>query len=687
MKDKINYYKILKLSLIPVNLLLVLTFLLNYLNLLPVFWKSIYVFYFVLIINTAFLTLKIKQIHENKIESNIIVYLSKYFFLLSLIILALNQFLKREVVINNLFYIFGISIALGFLTFYSSRNKVETELELEKIDEGKIEAARKKNFESKFTNLNRVPIVGNIIKFMYKEGWYYSIGLIFIILIGLILRVWNIWNIPFQADEIYHALTIRSGNLVPTLDSRLDLYSLYPRGLIVHYLGMLGNILFIKPEIGLRVFGIICGLAIAVLSYYFLKKYYSKKVGILCSFLFSFDLWLLEFSRYARFYIYTLFFMLVISFILYKSPSLKPRWIKSKFIGLIVFGTISPYIFNEYLFFFYLILFCSFLMIKIKGLSFRTILKIKAFPLLIGGILYVISNYIINSRFFPKVTSNFNSYSLVQIKFLINNYIIFLIIFLSLFIYLLLSKIIFKYSFLSFLNWLGLGTIISFVIINYLSYNETVRVLLFLLIWLVVIFSIGISFIKHEIKYAIILLVIIFSVAQLINIPYKIGDMYSNEKIVYEKQPLLLDYLPSKEVINQIEGNYLAAVCVNGLFTRYYFDKKPDYVARWNSPSYITINERLYERTNLVLAITKPEEINEIIRGLDKPIIFDICGTAYPINNQFYLEYLNKPYALEVPPELIKEIENATCKKVFMKRDGYSRDILVCPEDQCQLCD
>jgi len=72
MKDKINYYKILKLSLIPVNLLLVLTFLLNYLNLLPVFWKSIYVFYFVLIIDTAFLTLKIKQIHENKIESNVI---------------------------------------------------------------------------------------------------------------------------------------------------------------------------------------------------------------------------------------------------------------------------------------------------------------------------------------------------------------------------------------------------------------------------------------------------------------------------------------------------------------------------------------------------------------------------------------------------------------------------------------
>jgi len=105
MKAKINYYKILKYSLIPINLLLILTFILNYFKLLPAFWKSIYVFYVALIINTEFLILKIKQIPESQRESHRIFYLSKYFFLLFLIIIALNQFLKKS-------YLEGIKIYL-----------------------------------------------------------------------------------------------------------------------------------------------------------------------------------------------------------------------------------------------------------------------------------------------------------------------------------------------------------------------------------------------------------------------------------------------------------------------------------------------------------------------------------------------------------------------------------------------
>ena len=59
--------------------------------------------------------------------------ISPYFFLSVLIILAVNQFLKLEFIISRNLHLAVLGIAFGFLAFYKNRDKVERDLENEKL--------------------------------------------------------------------------------------------------------------------------------------------------------------------------------------------------------------------------------------------------------------------------------------------------------------------------------------------------------------------------------------------------------------------------------------------------------------------------------------------------------------------------------------------------------------------------
>lgn len=70
-------------------------------NRLPAFFfehNLTYIFFAIISIITAYFTLTIKEIPEHQRDKSSIVYLSKYFFLLALIVIAINQFLKREII-------------------------------------------------------------------------------------------------------------------------------------------------------------------------------------------------------------------------------------------------------------------------------------------------------------------------------------------------------------------------------------------------------------------------------------------------------------------------------------------------------------------------------------------------------------------------------------------------------------
>lgn len=178
--NKINFYKILRFICVPLNILLILVLILDYLNKLPKSLNSIYLFYIVLIVDVWFLVLLIKKIPEYERNENSVVYISKYFFILFLVIIVINQFLKRQIIIELMPYIIGLTIAFGFLTFYASRERVEREIEDEKNEEEIAEQRRKQEFPYKFPKLNQIPVLRSIVRWMYKEGWWYS-GLLIVI--------------------------------------------------------------------------------------------------------------------------------------------------------------------------------------------------------------------------------------------------------------------------------------------------------------------------------------------------------------------------------------------------------------------------------------------------------------------------------------------------------------------------
>ena len=674
---------------ISFTFLFLISLTLSLFNIIPLFWKgkTIYLFYISLILIFFHFLFKIQSIPESDRDKKRFIKFISYMFLLSLIVLVINQFLKRQFILDYQIPIITFSIALGILTFYSNREKVETELENEKKAEDAQEARRKREFPLRFPTINRIPLVGSFVKWMYKEGRGYSLGLIAIVIVGFVLRAWNTWDIPLQADEIFHMATIKTGNLIPSLAKEVSFNSIYLRGLIIHYLGILISFFTNKIEVGLRLASSMIGALIGIIIYKIIKLDYPKHLAIVASFLITFDLWFIEFSRYIRFYIYTLMIILVLALNIYKVPFLQKKIFKTKYLFLILFGAISPYFFNEYLFFSYLILLISIIIIEKKSLTLNNLFKLKTIPIFIGSLIYILSNYTINKNLFPQLTDRTNKYILIQLEFLFNNYTILAIFFVSITLTYIFHTKLFKKDITSFFLLNGLGTVFALFIINNLTYNQSVRILLFLLIWLIPLFVMIVSFISKSLKIIILFLIVLLTVIQAINLPLNIGDSYAYEKIVYEKQPIILDFLPPVGLLNYTRDYYLASVCVNPLFAKYYFNKTPDYLIRWASPSYLIIDGNYYERTNRIRAITTVKELDEIVENSNKPILFDICGTAYPIKNEFYSSYLNREFSLEVSKELTAKIESYSCKVEFKKRDGFSKDILVCNARICELCE
>src|SRR3989338_8007901 len=179
---KLNYYKVLKLSIIPINAILISLLIFELLGKLPVFWNSMIMFYILLVFDSAFLALRLNRISEEKREKDYTVFWAKYLFILSLIIIALNQFIQKQIVTDLTSYIIGISIASGFLTFFAGRERAEQEIEDEKDKEEQEESKRKRDFPSKFPMISKIWGLRSVVKWMYGEGWAFSIAIVIILL-------------------------------------------------------------------------------------------------------------------------------------------------------------------------------------------------------------------------------------------------------------------------------------------------------------------------------------------------------------------------------------------------------------------------------------------------------------------------------------------------------------------------
>jgi hypothetical protein len=93
------------------------------------------------------------------------------------------------------------------LSFYLDRDKInKAEEEIE--DEIKEEEKRKNEFSKKYPKLNNIPFLRWIFRWMYGEGWSYSLGLIGIIVLGFILKYYISMSFVQDNDEMYTYMVI-----------------------------------------------------------------------------------------------------------------------------------------------------------------------------------------------------------------------------------------------------------------------------------------------------------------------------------------------------------------------------------------------------------------------------------------------------------------------------------------------
>jgi len=360
--SNLDFLKISKHLALTFNLFFIFLIFISYLSFLPKSWNLSYFFIIVIMINVCFLVLKIKEIPEEKREKSLIVYYSSHFFLLTLIIIALNQFLKKDIITNNLFYISVLSIAFGVLTFYANRDRVEKEIEDEIDIEENNEKKRYKEFKEKFPKLAKFDfgykiseafrrgwenrkksffrMIGfwtigcfrisispfvfiarlpySFIRWMYGEGWRYSVSLILIIIIALFLYSHGIGTSDFKEDEFlgvgaaasyyfegsfykWDWIKNKTGEFTECIES--DEYCHYTRAWPHTLLISQSYKMFGISEWSSRIVSSIFGIFFIFLSYFFTKFFTNnKKVSILSSIVATFYFRYINIFRYTRMY-------------------------------------------------------------------------------------------------------------------------------------------------------------------------------------------------------------------------------------------------------------------------------------------------------------------------------------------------------------------------------------------------
>ncbi|VVB77911.1 Uncharacterised protein [uncultured archaeon] len=319
MGHQINYYKILGYSLIPINIIAFILLELDFLGILPVYWNSIYVFYVFLIVNTAFLALRLNNMHEEDRDRDYTVFWSKYLFLLGLVVIAANQFLQRQLINQYMNYITAVVIALGFLTFFASKNRVEKEIEDEKENEKQAEKRRKEDFEYKFPKINRIWGLRSIVKWMYKEGWSFSIPfvIITIIFIGIKIAMPIIYNGSY-IDEYNHILSgiefFKTGHFAEIVKGEYYTRGAYLSFLVGLFFRLFGEKLFVA-----KLIPALLGIVNFFLLYAISKKIIIKKSYILfLMIIYSLSPWIIFNHFYIRMYVFYEFFMFFIIFLYFK---------------------------------------------------------------------------------------------------------------------------------------------------------------------------------------------------------------------------------------------------------------------------------------------------------------------------------------------------------------------------------
>lgn len=254
------------------------------------------------------------------------------FFLAGLLIITIGSltfdFIENNQVLSSVvsfitsiqFYLVLLTIGSGFFTFYFNRDKLE-DIEKEKDQEVIAEKKREMDFAGKYPLINRMWGVRWIGKWMYKEGIFYSLLLIFIYAYGSFLIFHNLETPEFYHDEWWHVSIITS--LQNGGGFKLWNYLInepiceYPTTkvftLTTYYISkVLGD-----GEWELRFFTALMGSAIIPLIYITFKKILGKHAALLTSLMFSFNTIGIFLARFLRPYTLFLFCYIIVFYLSY----------------------------------------------------------------------------------------------------------------------------------------------------------------------------------------------------------------------------------------------------------------------------------------------------------------------------------------------------------------------------------
>ena len=223
---------------------------------------------------------------ENKIRK-LIVKFCLPLFLLSLLIITIHNlnFLTKfdlHLIQSINPHLVIIVIMSGFITFYVNREKVEQEINRGQDDGELTEQKYLVEFSEKFSRIKKIPILRNVAKWMHKEGWKYSIGLLLVIIFGFILRflgaLWGNINLD-EGIHLYDAKLLTEG-FVPFRDYfTREPYYIYLLSFLVKIFG--ANLLTS------RLLSVIASsLAIPVI-YLLGKNIFSKRIGFIAAIFFA----------------------------------------------------------------------------------------------------------------------------------------------------------------------------------------------------------------------------------------------------------------------------------------------------------------------------------------------------------------------------------------------------------------
>lgn len=236
---------------------------------------------------------------------------SQYFFLSILLVLAVNSFLKLDFISARNLHLTVLGIAFGFLTFYRNRERVERELENEKFDERAAEERRSRDFAMKFPFWNRIWGVRRLVKWMYVEGWSFSIPFVLITLVFIAIKI----GMPLvytgsYIDETIHLMSgvsfFKTGHF-----PQLYLGQEYIRGAYVSFfvglfLSTLGKNLFVA-----KLVPAILGIFNFFILYFLSRRVLVRKRYILLILaLYLISPWVIFNHFYIRMYVFYEFFIL-----------------------------------------------------------------------------------------------------------------------------------------------------------------------------------------------------------------------------------------------------------------------------------------------------------------------------------------------------------------------------------------